>query len=416
MPYSTLRRNRRGAVIAEGRNFSCAVSTANVVSGLSRWPERAFSESSAAAADQIPPTLSTAASRTIFVSGEFLMRVALLTGGGDCPGLNAVIYAAVKKGINHYGDEFIGFLNGWRGVLDNQFVPLTLENTDGIQLKGGTILHSSRTNVKKIPGGIDKVQEVLKQNKIDALIALGGDDTQSVTLFLAEHGINAIGVPKTIDNDISGTDATFGYDTAVMIATEAVDRIHTTADSHNRVIVVEVMGRDAGWIAMAAGIAGGAHVTLVPEKPIDLDHVCALLKYNYDHGKHYGVVVVAEGCHLPEVGQVIGSGEVDSFGHARLSGIGEALAKRIEEKTGFETRSVNLGHTQRGGVPTAYDRLLGQRYGLHAIDMVHENKWGRIAVLQGTDITDITIKEAIAQNRRLDQRFFDVISGLEAKV
>lgn len=344
------------------------------------------------------------------------MRIALLTGGGDCPGLNAVIYAAVKKGINHYGDEFIGFLNGWKGVLENQFIPLTLENTDGIQLKGGTILHSSRTNVKKIPGGIEKVQEVLKQNKVDALIALGGDDTQSVTLFLAEHGINAIGVPKTIDNDISGTDATFGYDTAVSIATEAVDRIHTTADSHNRVIVVEVMGRDAGWIAMAAGVAGGAHVTLVPEKPIDMDHVCALLKYNYDHGKHYGVVVVAEGCHLPEVGQVIGSGEVDAFGHARLSGIGEALAKRIEEMTGFETRSVNLGHTQRGGVPTAYDRLLGQRYGLHAIDMVHDAKWGRIAVLKGTQISDITIKEAIATNRRLDQSFFDVISGLEAKV
>jgi 6-phosphofructokinase len=214
------------------------------------------------------------------------MRVALLTGGGDCPGLNAVIYAAVRKGINHYGDEFIGFLNGWRGVLDNNFIPLTLEAVDGIQLKGGTILHSSRTNVKKIPGGIDKVQEVLKANKIDALIALGGDDTQSVTLFLSENGVNAVGVPKTIDNDISGTDQTFGYDTAVMIATEAVDRIHTTADSHNRVIVIEVMGRDAGWIAYASGTAGGAHVILVPEKEIDIDHVCALLKYNYDHGKH----------------------------------------------------------------------------------------------------------------------------------
>jgi 6-phosphofructokinase 1 len=201
-----------------------------------------------------------------------------------------------------------------------------------------------------------------------------------------------------------------------MIATEAVDRIHTTADSHNRVIVIEVMGRDAGWIAYAAGIAGGAHVVLVPEKEIDIDHVCALLKYNYDHGKHYGVVVVAEGCHLPEVGQVIGSSQVDSFGHARLSGIGEALADLIQEKTGFETRSVNLGHTQRGGVPTAYDRVLGQRYGLHAIDMVHDKKWGRIAVLHGTDITDITIKEAIAHNRRLDQRFFDVIADLEAKV
>jgi ATP-dependent phosphofructokinase / diphosphate-dependent phosphofructokinase len=344
------------------------------------------------------------------------MRVALLTGGGDCPGLNAVIYAAVKKGINHYGDEFIGFLNGWRGVLDNSFIQLTLENTDGIQLKGGTILHSSRTNVKKVPGGIEKAQEVLKANKIDALIALGGDDTQSVTQFLCENGVNAIGVPKTIDNDLSGTDVTFGYDTAMSIATEAVDRIHTTADSHNRVIVIEVMGRDAGWIAYGAGIAGGAHVILVPEREIDIDHVCALLKYNYDHGKHYGLVVVAEGCHLPEVGQVTGSQQVDSFGHVHLSGIGEALADLIEKKTGYETRSVNLGHTQRGGVPTAFDRLLGQRYGLHAIDMVHDKKWGRIAVLHGNDITDITIKEAIASNRRLDQRFFDVIADLEPKV
>jgi ATP-dependent phosphofructokinase / diphosphate-dependent phosphofructokinase len=344
------------------------------------------------------------------------MRIALLTGGGDCPGLNAVIYAAVKKGINAYGDEFIGFLNGWRGVLDNNWIPLTLESTDGIQLKGGTILHSSRTNVKKVPGGLDKVLEVLKANKIEALIALGGDDTQSVTQYLVDHGVQGVGVPKTIDNDLSGTDQTFGFDTAVMIATEAIDRIHTTADSHNRVIVVEVMGRDAGWIAMASGIAGGAHVVLVPEKEIDIDHVCALLKYNYDHGKHYGVVVVAEGCHLPEVGQVTGSKEVDAFGHVRLSGIGEALAELIEKKAGYETRFVNLGHTQRGGVPTAYDRLLGQRYGLHAIDMVHEKKWGRIAVLRGTDITDIPIKEAITTNRRLDQRFFDLIASLEAKV
>jgi ATP-dependent phosphofructokinase / diphosphate-dependent phosphofructokinase len=345
------------------------------------------------------------------------MRVALLTGGGDCPGLNAVIYAAVRKGINHYGDEFFGFLNGWRGVLDNNWIPLTLERIDDIQLKGGTILHTSRTNVKKIPGGTDKVKEVLQANKIDALIAIGGDDTQSVTQFLSESGVPGVGVPKTIDNDISGTDQTFGFDTAVSIATEAVDRIHTTAYSHDRVIVVEVMGRDAGWIAYASGIAGGAHVILVPEREIDIDHVCALLKYNYDHGKHYGVVVVAEGAHLPEVGQVINeNAQLDAFGHVRLSGIGEALANLIEKKTGYETRSVNLGHTQRGGVPTAYDRILGQRYGLHAIDMVHEQKWGRIAVLRGLDITDIPIKDAIATNRRLDQRFFDVIAGLEAKV
>ncbi len=345
------------------------------------------------------------------------MRVALLTGGGDCPGLNAVIYAAVRKGINHYGDEMIGFLNGWRGVLDNNWIPLTLESVDDIQLKGGTLLHTSRTNVKKIPGGIEKVKEVLQANRIDALIAIGGDDTQSVTLFLNENGIPGVGVPKTIDNDISGTDQTFGFDTAVSIATEAVDRIHTTAASHERVIVVEVMGRDAGWIAYASGVAGGAHVILVPEREIDIDHVCKLLRYNYDHGKSYGVVVVAEGAQLPEVGQVINeNAQLDSFGHVRLSGIGEALANLIEKKTGYETRSVNLGHTQRGGVPTAYDRILGQRYGLHAIEMVHEKKWGRIAVLRGLDITDIPIKEAIATNRRLDQRFFDVIAGLEAKV
>jgi len=344
------------------------------------------------------------------------MRVALLTGGGDCPGLNAVIYAAVKKGINKYGDEFVGFLNGWRGVLDNNWIPLTLENIDGIQLTGGTILHSSRTNVKKIPGGIDKVKEVLRANKIDALIALGGDDTQSVTLALTEAGIPGVGVPKTIDNDINGTDATFGFDTAVAIATESVDRLRTTADSHNRVIVIEVMGRDAGWIAYASGVAGGADVVLVPEKDIDIDHVAKLLKYNYDKGKHYALVVVAEGCHLPSVGQITGSAKLDSFGHAQLSGIGEELAKLIEEKTGYETRSVNLGHLVRGGSPTAYDRLLGQRYGLHAIDMVHQSKWGRIAVLKGTDITDITIKEAVATNCRLDQRFFDVISDLEPNV
>ena len=344
------------------------------------------------------------------------MRVALLTGGGDCPGLNAVIYAVVKKGINTYGDEFVGFLNGWKGVLDNNWIPLDLKAVDGIQLLGGTILHSSRTNVKKIPGGIEKVEEVLKANKIDALIALGGDDTQSVTLALTEHGIPGVGVPKTIDNDINGTDATFGYDSAVSVATEAVDRIRTTADSHNRVVVIEVMGRDAGWIAYAAGVASGADVVLVPEKEIDIDHVSKLLKYNYDNGKHYGLVVVAEGCHLPEVGQVLGAGKVDSFGHAQLSGIGDELAKLIEKKTGYETRSVNLGHLVRGGTPSAYDRVLAQRYGLHAIDMVHQQKWGRIAVLRGTDITDITIKEAVATNRRLDQRFFDVITDLEAKV
>jgi phosphofructokinase-like protein len=343
------------------------------------------------------------------------MRIGILTGGGDCPGLNAVIAAIVKKGILHYDDEFIGFLEGWRGVLENKTMPLTLESVDGIITKGGTILHSSRTNVRKIEGGITKCVEVIKANKIDAIIALGGDDTQSVTKALIEAGVPGVGVPKTIDNDLNGTDACFGFDTAVMIATEAIDRLHTTADAHNRVIVCEVMGRDAGWIALTAGVAGNAHVVLVPEKPIDLDHVCALLKYNHDHGKNYGIVVVAEGAKLPE-GQVIKGTKVDSFGHALLSGIGETLAHKIEERTGYETRSVALGHTQRGGTPTAYDRMLATRYGQAAIDLVHKGEFGRMVVLRGTEIKSITIAEAVSRNRTVDDHFLEILKGLEPTV
>ena len=231
------------------------------------------------------------------------MRIGMLTGGGDCPGLNAVIRAAVRKGILHHGDEFVGFMEGWRGVLDNTTMPLTLETTSGILHRGGTILRSSRTNVKKIPGGFEKCVEVLGKNKIDALIALGGDDTQSISLALSEKGVKCVGVPKTIDNDLSGTDACFGFDTAVGIATEAVDRLHSTAEAHNRVLVCEVMGRDAGWIAITAGIAGGADAILVPEVPIDIEEVCRLLKYRHDHGKKFGIVVAAEGAQFPESGQ-----------------------------------------------------------------------------------------------------------------
>src|ERR1700729_318709 len=342
------------------------------------------------------------------------MRVGLLTGGGDCPGLNAVIHAVVKKGINQYGDEFIGFLEGWRGVLDNNSIPLTLERVDGILIQGGTILRTSRTNVRKIEGGIQKCVETLKANKLDALIAIGGDDTQSVTNALIQAGVPGVGVPKTIDNDLNGTDVCFGFDTAVMIATEAVDRLHTTAESHNRVIVCEVMGRDAGWIALTAGVAGGAHVILVPEKPIDLDHVCAILKYNHDHGKKYGIVVVAEGAKLPAIGGQATKGEkLDSFGHARLSGIAEHLAEEIEKKTGYETRSVNLGHTQRGGTPTAYDRMLATRYGSAAIDLVHEGKFGRLVVLRGTEITHIPLEDAIAKTRTIGDDLIALAAGLQ---
>src|SRR6266481_8580036 len=267
-----------------------------------------------------------------------MMRVGMLTGGGDCPGLNAVIRAAVRKGILHHGDEFVGFMEGWRGVLDDVTMPLTLETTSGILQKGGTILRSSRTNVKKIPGGFEKCVEVLKKNKIDALIALGGDDTQSISLALSEKGVKCVGVPKTIDNDLSGTDACFGFDTAVGIATEAVDRLHSTAEAHNRVLVCEVMGRDAGWIAITSGIAGGADAILVPEVPIDIDQAVKILKERHDRGKLFSIVVVAEGAKLPGTDKQATKGaKVDAFGHARLSGIAESIAELIEEKTGFET-------------------------------------------------------------------------------
>jgi 6-phosphofructokinase 1 len=340
----------------------------------------------------------------------------LLTGGGDCPGLNAVLGAAVRKGINHYGDEFVGFIEGWRGVLENTTVPLTLESVDGIITKGGTILRTSRTNVRKVEGGIEKCVANIKANKLAALIAIGGDDTQSVTNALIQAGVPGVGVPKTIDNDLNGTDVCFGFDTAVGIATEAIDRLHTTAEAHNRVIVCEVMGRDAGWIALTAGVAGNAHVVLVPEVPIDLDHVCKLLKYNHDHGKKYGIVVVAEGAKLPSGGQATVGTKVDSFGHAQLSGVAAALAEAIEKKTGYETRSVNLGHTQRGGSPSAYDRMLATRYGLAAIDLVHKGDFGRLVVLHGTKIESIPIAEAISKNRTVDESFLAILDGLEPKV
>jgi ATP-dependent phosphofructokinase / diphosphate-dependent phosphofructokinase len=344
------------------------------------------------------------------------MRIGMLTGGGDCPGLNAVIRAAVRKGIWHYGDEFVGFREGWRGVLDDRTMVLDLETTSGILQKGGTILRSSRTNVKKIPGGFEQCLAVIQKNKLDALIAMGGDDTQSISVELAKRGVNCVGVPKTIDNDLSGTDVCFGFDTAVTIATEAVDRLHSTTEAHSRVQVVEVMGRDAGWIAITAGIAGGADVVLAPEKPIDIDDVCRLLKARWESGKKFAIVVVAEGAKLPHVeGQLTVGDKLDSFGHARLSGIGQALAEEIEKRTGYETRSVNLGHTQRGGTPTAYDRMLASRYGVAAIDLVHAGKFGELVVLKGTEISHIPIADAIAKTRTVGEDLFAVVRGLQPK-
>jgi 6-phosphofructokinase 1 len=338
----------------------------------------------------------------------------MLTGGGDCPGLNAVIRAVVRKGILHYGDEFIGFREGWRGVIDDKTMPLDLETTSGILHRGGTILRSSRTNVKKIPGGFETCLDVIAGHKLDALIAMGGDDTQSISVELAKRGVNCVGVPKTIDNDLSGTDVCFGFDTAVTIATEAVDRLHSTTEAHSRVQVVEVMGRDAGWIAVTVGIAGGADVTLVPELPIDIDDVVRLLRARWESGNRFALVVVAEGAKFPEqTSQVSVGTKLDAFGHVRLSGIGQVLAEQIEQRTGYETRSVNLGHTQRGGCPTAYDRMLATRYGVAAIDLVHSGRFGRLVVLKGTAISDIPLEDAIAKTRTVGEDLIEVVRSLQ---
>jgi phosphofructokinase-like protein len=344
------------------------------------------------------------------------MRVGILTGGGDCPGLNAVIRAAVRKGIFHYKDEFVGFLEGWRGVVENQTRPLDANAVSGILHLGGTILRTSRTNPRKMEGGIDKCLATIKANNLDALITIGGDDTQGVANALIEKGVKIVGVPKTIDNDLSGTDACFGFDTAVSIATEAIDRLHSTAEAHNRVIVCEVMGRDAGWIAITSGIAGGADAIGVPEKPLDIDHICKVLQYRHEHGKKFSIVVVAEGTKLPSGQKATQGAKLDAFGHERLSGIGQAVAELIEQKTGYETRSVNLGHTQRGGTPTAYDRMLATRYGTAAIDLVHQGNFGRLVVLRGTEITSIPLKDAIAKTRTIGDDLIALAEGLQPEV
>jgi 6-phosphofructokinase 1 len=321
------------------------------------------------------------------------MRIGVLTGGGDCPGLNAVIRAVVRKGVGTYGHEFIGFRDGWRGPLEADTRPLGLEDVRGILARGGTILGSSRTNPYKVDGGLERIRENLATLGVDAMIAIGGEDTLGVAKRLTDDGIPVVGVPKTIDNDLGSTDYTFGFDTAVTIATDAVDRLHTTADSHHRALVVEVMGRHAGWIALHTGLAGGANVILVPERPFDLAGVVEHVRRAFE-AENAALVVVAEGAVPADGAEVLHSGELDAFGHVRLGGVGQWLAGELEEQTGRETRSVVLGHIQRGGTPTAYDRVLATRFGLHAIDAAHEADWGKMVALHGTEIVRVPIEEA----------------------
>ncbi len=343
------------------------------------------------------------------------MKIGILTGGGDCPGLNAVIRGAVRKGSFHYDDQFLGFLEGWRGLMEDKNMPLDLSTVAGILPRGGTILRTSRTNPAKRPDGLDKCIATMHRNNVDALIAIGGDDTLSVATKLYDMGVRVVGVPKTIDNDLAGTDFTFGFDTAVNVVTEAIDRVHTTAEAHNRVMVVEVMGRDAGWIAIYSGIAGGADVILIPEQPFDIEKVAAKIRMRHARGRYFSIVVVAEGAKFAsakDAGPVLQSEETDEFGHARMGGIANTLALELERRTGFETRTVVLGHIQRGGSPTAFDRVLATRYGLGAIDMVHRGEFGRMAALRGNKIISIPLAEATAKNRTVDQEMMDAAFGI----
>jgi phosphofructokinase-like protein len=321
------------------------------------------------------------------------MRVGVLTGGGDCPGLNAVIRAVVRKGVQVYGYEFVGFRDGWRGPLEGDTIALDVQAVRGILPRGGTILGTSRTNPIKVEGGIDRIKDNLAGLGVDALIAIGGEDTLGVARQLYDNGVHVVGVPKTIDNDLNATDYTFGFDTAVNVAMEAIDRLHTTAESHHRALICEVMGRHAGWIALHAGMAGGANVILIPEKPFDIDKVCAYVESRFKT-RYAPIIVVAEGAHPLDGQMELSAGELDAFGHVRLGGIGERLAKEIEKRTGKEARTTVLGHIQRGGTPTAFDRVLATRFGLQAIDAVKEGDFGKMVALQGTDIVRVNLSAA----------------------
>jgi ATP-dependent phosphofructokinase / diphosphate-dependent phosphofructokinase len=333
------------------------------------------------------------------------VRIGVLTGGGDCPGLNAVIRAIVRKGVEQYGHDFLGYRDGWRGPLERNSRPLGVPEVRGILPRGGTILGSSRTNPFKEDGGAERIAENLRADGVDGLIAIGGEDTLGAASQLFERGVNIVGVPKTIDNDLSATDYTFGFDTAVNIAMSAIDRLHTTAESHKRTLICEVMGRNAGWIAFHAGLSGGANVILIPEIEFDLDRVTDYIVHRFE-SQYSPIVVVAEGAQ-PAGGMPSGDGApTDAFGHVRLGGIANWLEGEIEQRTGHEARATVLGHIQRGGTPTAFDRVLATRFGLHAIDAAHEGQWGKMAALRSTDIQLVHLTEATAELKTVPESLY----------
>jgi 6-phosphofructokinase 1 len=340
------------------------------------------------------------------------MRLGLLTGGGDCPGLNAVIRAVARAAFAE-GSDFVGVLNGWEGLVERHFRQLGLHEISGILPRGGTILGTTRTNPYHIDGGVERLLENFASEGLDALVAVGGEDTLGVASSLwEEHKLPVVGVPKTIDNDLSATDYTFGFDTAVAVCTEAIDRLHTTAESHNRVMVVEVMGRYTGWIGVMSGIAGGADAILIPEQPVTVEQTCADLRARHGRGKNFSIVVVSEGYKLRfesgEEREVAQEWRTDEFGHVRLGGIGGELAREIEERTGFETRYTVLGHVQRGGSPTARDRVLATRFGLHAARLAHEGRFGRMAALRGDEIVDVPLADAVVERKTVPPEWYAV--------
>ncbi|MEX2252762.1 MAG: 6-phosphofructokinase [Thermoleophilaceae bacterium] len=336
------------------------------------------------------------------------MRIGVLTGGGDCPGLNAVIRAIVRKGIDVHDHSIIGFRDGWRGPLENDHAELTIESTRGILPRGGTILGTSRTNPFKRDDGPERVKRTLQDADLDGLIAIGGEDTLGTAARLHDEGVPVVGVPKTIDNDIAATDRTFGFDTAVHVATQAIDRLHTTAESHNRILVVEVMGRHAGWIALHSGLAGGADVILVPERPFDVDEVCRLIERRHSRGRYFSIVVVAEGAAPREGAITADERQTDEFGHARLGGVGHWLEREIEQRTGYESRVTVLGHVQRGGTPTAFDRVLATRLGVAAVDGASAGSWGTMAAVAGERIELVPLKDAVGELRTVPPEEYEL--------